>query len=301
MSITGRMHAFLTGLKEAFITPQLPADKHTVLKEKDHRNPSVEKSCHTGDGISLDEMKRIKNKFAGATVNDIMLATLTMTIQSYFKEVGQDSVNIRGNFPLNLRDPKENVLQNSMGNRFVGGNFTFPIMEEDPVKIVLSIKSQIDTVKCSPAPAITNSVLGMLIPALVKGGDKKRKELLDMLLDVYGKVTVMLSNVPGPSAQVSFCKQPIDDIMFYAFVGIGGYFGIISYNGKVNVGISISKATAADSAKIAKHWAPAFKRLVESVDAASPEQLQAPRSHGDAICFSLVALVAALRLKMGYF
>merc|ERR1712150_105897 len=107
-----------------------------ILKEPNHRKPSQEKSNSCGERISLEEMKRIKLKFPGATVNDIMLATLTITLKNYFTEKGQPFINIRGSFPVNLRPAKQDPLLHSMGNRWSAANFTFPLNEPDPVEMV---------------------------------------------------------------------------------------------------------------------------------------------------------------------
>merc|ERR1711862_168023 len=126
--------------------------------------------------------------FPGASVNDVMLATLTLTLQRYFREVGQEMKAIRGNFPINMRSPAEaNVLQKSMGNRVAACNFTFPMKVTDPAKMIWEIKSQIDTIKCSPAAVIQKALNEKLVPGFIEGG--KRKELVDLMTDTFGKVT----------------------------------------------------------------------------------------------------------------
>lgn len=266
------------------------------IKEKDHRNPGKEKACGFGETVSLDSMKKIKSKFDGATVNDVMLATLTLTIQRYFAEIGEGSTKLRANFPINLRPAGQDVLTESIGNRFSAGMIGFPLDVKDPVQLIWEVKQRIDMVKASPAPIISDKMLGFLVPFLVKAG--KRTELVDAILDSYGKVSCMLSNVPGPSQQVSFCKQPVDDIMFYAFAPLGVYFGILSYNGRVNVGIVANKELEPDASRIAKHWAPAFKELEEAV--AKVDKPKKPTDCSNAICFGgLACLGSLLAMKMG--
>lgn len=296
MSYTGRVHAFLYGVKEVFLGSVLPADKKTCLKEPDHRNPTIAKANALGDKVSLDEMKRIKNKFPGASINDVMLATLTLTMQSYFNDVGQEIIPIRGNFPINIRKPGEDVFTNTLGNNFVPGVFPFPMKETDPVKLIWAIKSQSDTLKASPAPFLSAKVFDTVIPLLTKAN--KRKELRDVVLDAYGKVTVVFSNVPGPSAEVSMCGQPIDDLMFYAMAPIGCYLGIISYNGKVGLGVTTSKALESDASRLAKQWKPSFEKLVAAVDAAPEAALKTPKTYGD--CLVLAGMAVALAGAIGF-
>lgn len=279
MSLPRRIIAFLSGLKSVLCSPVLPADAMTILKVKDHRHPDPDKSCAMGERVLLEEMKEIKNKFPGATVNDIMLATLTLMLQSYFVEVGQEPTIIRGTFPVNMRAPTEDVVKNSVGNRVAPGNFVFPMFEADPVKMIWKIKEQIDMVKCSPGPLLHSKLFDFIIPKLVRGG--KKKLLHKIVADSYGKVTVMLSNVPGPSDEVALCGQPIDDMMFYAFAPIGCYLGVISYNGIVSLGVVTARSGESDASRLAKHWSPAFRKLKLAVDAARASDLRPPRKFLD--------------------
>lgn len=293
--VAGKALAFIAGVGEALLGPVLPSDTKSALKEPDHRFPSMHKACVAGGKVSLDEMKRIKEKFPGATINDIMLATLTLTMQRYYKELGEAMIDFRGNFPMNLRDPKLDVLKTSVGNRFIGCNFAFPLREADPVKMVWSIKRQVDCIKCSPGPLILDKLLCYVIPFLTMHG--LRSQLLDLLLDTYGKVTVMLSNVPGPSSEVSLCGQPLDDMMFYAFAPIGCYLGILSYGNSVSLGIVCSSKTEPKPSRISSHWVPAFEQLVDAVDAAPPEAFKAPRYVSDSIALGVMVLGAAFTVK----
>merc|ERR1712232_327741 len=101
----------------------------------------------------------------------------------------------------------------SMGNKFVPGNFTFPLHETDIVKMIWSIKHQVDLIKRSPAPLISNAGINFVVPKLI--GSSMRMKLVDMMRCLFGKVTICLSNVPGPTAEVTLCGQPLDDMMFY--------------------------------------------------------------------------------------
>jgi len=58
----------------------------------------------------------VKARLEGATVNDVMLTTLTLALRRYFREVGEDTKNMTAAFAIHMRPPNENVLHESMGN-----------------------------------------------------------------------------------------------------------------------------------------------------------------------------------------
>lgn len=52
----------------------------------------------------------------------------------------------------------------------------------------------------------------------------------------------MLSSNKGPPCKVSFGGQKIESLSFYAMTFLGCYFGILSYDGNVSVGVSMDAA-----------------------------------------------------------
>ena len=90
---------------------------------------------------------------------------------------------------------------------------------------------------------------------------------MNLVLDLYGKCTAMLSNVMGPTSKVNFCGQPLDDLQFYALSPIGIYFGIVSYNGKCSMGVVADKTCDPDASKLASEWKGAFERLYAAAKA----------------------------------
>ena len=88
-------------------------------------------------------------------------------------------------------------------------------------------------------------------------------------LAVYGKGTVMLSNVPGPQTEAMLCGKPLSSLGFYAFVPMGCYLGCFTYNGKCNLGVVCDRqCPLADAEAIARLWLPACRELTQALDAA---------------------------------
>ena len=123
-------------------------------------------------------------------------------------------------------------------------------------------RRQLDTIKISPKPYIERALFSAALPPLMTNGHCLRGVTRNLLLDVYGKATACLSNVPGPQSEAWLCGQPIDDMLFYSFVPLGVYIGVISYNGKVSTGICCVPECEPDASRIAKHWKPAIDELL---------------------------------------
>jgi len=255
----------LKGLIQAcwgpFVGDQLPGDPKNKLKATDCRNVGKIKAvCQTPD-IDIASIREVKNKLPGATINDVLMATVSLTLQEYFRRYEPSTLHqkVRGNFPINMRPVtgSDIVTEEHYGNRFSQGQLRFPLHLEDPMAIFEDIKSQIDVIKVSPEPFVRDKLLNFVIMS----SSLPYESVGDMILDAYGKVTLTLSNVPGPLSKVKLMNQELDDLSFYALTCVGLYFGIVQYDGKFKAGICCDASLEPEPQKLAECWLPAFERL----------------------------------------
>lgn len=254
-----RASAAVGGCYKAFCRD--PPDPPNRLKLKNHREPGKVKAVSQSDAIPLEKIKEVAAAFGGnCTVNDVMMAILTLALQSYFAKCEPATLNqrLRAIFMVSLRPQGADMLSEKYyGNKFTNGRFAFPMHLKSPTDVFQECKRQTDYVKMSPEPLID----AWVTEKATNSGRFTAQEMWDKALDLYGSCTAMLSNVMGPSEEVSFCGQPLDDLQFYALSCIGIYFGIVSYNGKVSVGVVADKACEPDAGKLASEWMGAFDRL----------------------------------------
>jgi len=257
--------ARLRGLLRAFWGPligdQMPADPPNRLKVKNHKAVGRVKTFATSDSLTMDQIREVRDNLGEATVNDVLMTVTALTLQEYFRKYEPQTLKqkVRGNFPINLRSVTgEDIMADEhFGNRFSQGQLRFPIHKEDPLKVFEDVKAQIDLIKVSPEPLVRDKILKF---AILQSGLSKAT-IADLLLDAFGKVTAMLSNVPGPLETVHFLGQPLDDLTFYAVAPLGLYFGIVQYKGNFKVGICCDAACEPEPMKLAECWGPAFERL----------------------------------------
>jgi len=244
-------------------------DPPNAMSIPDPTKPAVEKRVAQADRISLAEMKEVKNRFPGATLNDIMMAVMTASIRAYLEEVGDPAVKnkskVRGAFPINLRSPHEPVLKNGDPmNKWAYGTFRFDFNYKNRIDLVWKVKRQIDKIKVSPSPLIQYRLVTVLTKAL------PRRVLLDQLLNMANLATAQLSNVPGPQHAIYIAGAKIEDLCFYLFAPVGLYYGIMSYNGWVSAGVNVDGSTKVDPKMLAKHWKLEFDALKAECDALGP-------------------------------
>lgn len=246
----------------ATIGDHLPGDRMNRLKERDHRRPDTRKALSQSPALSLEQIKEVKAKIPGATINDVLMTVVCLALQSYFDANEPEALKhqVRANFPINLRRNGQDVMhEEHFGNRMAIGFLSFPLHIRDPVEMLQSLKKQIDVVKVSPEPYFRDFVVQLLAKSPLP-----RSTCCDLVLDLYGKVTVMLSNVPGPQTPVSLAGQPLADMSFYALTPLGLYMGLVSYNGKISCGVAVSKSCEPDARTISDLWVPSFEKLYKA-------------------------------------
>lgn len=75
-----------------------------------------------------------------------------------------------------------------------------------------------------------------------------------------------MSNVPGPQCKVHLAGKELDDLVFYLYSSLDVYLGIITYDGKVSVGINLGEQLNVDPKELAKHWTEQFEVLKNDVN-----------------------------------
>jgi len=256
-----RGKGLLKALWGPFVGDNLPADPPNLLKAKDPLKPGKAKACAMTEAVTIERVKQVKGALPGATVNDVLMTLACMTLQDYFQKYEPKTLQqkFRANFPINMRTVtgSDILLEEHFGNRFSQGQLRFPLHLQDPKDIFRNLKNQLDVIKVSPEPYVREQLVNHVV---LKSGTKYA-DVGKMILNSFGKVSAMLSNVPGPLGEVRVMNRPLDDLTFYALCPIGLYFGVVQYNGSFKAGICCDSACEPDPQRLAACWAPAFERL----------------------------------------
>ena len=214
----------------------------------------VGKAVAWSEGISLDDVKFVKNTM-GATVNDVLVAAMAGALRRYVETRGDnpEGKEIRAMVPVDIRAPDDTKLT----NRFALVYLPLPIGIADPVDRLFATKRNMDAIKRSPEALVTYQA----IAGLGAVSDKFARWVRGYYAD---KVSVVLTNVPGPSQKLYFAGRLLDTIVFWVpqsgSIGVG--ISIFSYAGQVNVGLITDRGLAPDPDTIVAAFQEEFDRLL---------------------------------------
>ena len=214
----------------------------------------VGKAVAWSRGIPLDDVKFVKNTM-GATVNDVLVAAVAGALRRYVEARGDDpeGKTIRAMVPVDIRGPQDTKLT----NRFALVYLSLPIGIADPIDRLMETKRHMDAIKRSPEALVTYQA----IASLGVVSDKIARSIRGYYAD---KVSVVLTNVPGPSQKLYFAGKLLDTIVFWVpqsgSIGVG--ISIFSYGGQVNIGLITDRGLAPDPDTIIAAFQAEFDNLL---------------------------------------
>jgi WS/DGAT/MGAT family acyltransferase len=182
--------------------------------------------------VSLDAVKEIKRRH-DATVNDVVLATVTGALRSWLQGRGIDteSLEVRALVPVNLRGENERGL---LGNRVALLRASLPVYEDDPDKRLTIVKSTMSELKRSRQLAAAETIIELsdFAPPTILA-QASRLNFSTRLFNL------IVTNVPGPQVPLYLLGRELETIAPVAFLpeGHGLAVAIFSYNGTISFGL----------------------------------------------------------------
>ncbi|KPA10864.1 Diacylglycerol O-acyltransferase [Candidatus Magnetomorum sp. HK-1] len=274
------------------LTKQMVSDSQTVFKGK----IGVRKCIAWSDPMSLAEAKSI-GKLLGGTLNDVVVTAVTGALRRYLleKNTTMDDVNIRVSMPVNIR---ERGTESDLGNQFGLVNLDLPVSIEDPILRFNEVKKRNDKIKNSSEA--TTSFQALKTMGMAPG--KISKKAADFFAD---KGTAVFSNVPGPKNPIYFAGQEMKNIMFWVprtgHMGMG--ISIISYNGKITMGLASDEKRVSDPQTILEYFKEEmkdFRQLVEFEETLK-KQIQASQGIESALPLQNISKKPACAVKSNGF
>lgn len=232
----------------------IPPDRASVLKG----DLGLLKRVVWTEPVELEEIRAIGSR-CGATINDVLMAVVAGGLRRYLQGRGdpvEDGV-VRTLVPVNLRPAHEPLR---LGNQFSLVYLSLPVSVADPKERLLVVKERMTVLKYSPEPFVTYQVINGL--GLLPGG------LAQWAVELFAsKATAVLTNVPGPRQTRYLAGHPIDRILFWVpqsgQIGMG--ISIISYAGRVSVGVMVDEKLAPDAEALVPCLADEVEALGKAV------------------------------------
>ena len=240
----------------------MPPDPSTAFKGK----LGTRKNAVWTDPIPLDSVKKVGRSIRGATINDVLISTVTGSMRRYLKSRNYpvNSLDLNVLVPVNIRKPG---TETELGNKFSLIFLTLPVYIEDSVLRLKEVKRRMDALKKS-SDAMVNfgllSIVGFMPPGIAK----------NMAHYFSSKASGILTNVPGPGDPLYFAGSEIKNMMFWVpragDVGLG--VSILSYNGKVTVGIAADEGLMPDGESLLEGFEEELAHLVRLVESGEIEE-----------------------------
>ncbi len=242
-----------------------PDDPPTIFRGK----LGVSKRAAWSRPLNLAEVKAVK-MFTGGTVNDVLITAMAGGLRRYMVERNAlpKGLSFRAAVPVDLRKPKE---RGEMGNKFGLVFLSLPVGIEDAQERLQVVRRRMDALKSSrEAPVLFGlmSAAGMLA-----------HEIQKILVEMLGsKGTAVMTNMMGPRIPLYLAGQQIEHQMFWVpqsgRMGLG--ISILSYNGKVYLGVATDAGLVPDPERIVEGFNQEFKGLLEAARAAAGKPAAEP-------------------------
>ncbi len=181
----------------------------------------------------LDRVKAIKNELGG-TVNDVVLAVVTGALGSYLRQRGHSTqgLELRALVPISVRTADEH---GALGNRVSSFMAPLPVFEEDPVERLRLVSHAMGDLKGSKQAvgATVMTELSDFAPPTIAGQAAR-------LQPAQRFFNVVVTNVPGPQFSLYLMGRRLEAVI--PMVPLARRqaicFGVMSYDGQVNFGLT---------------------------------------------------------------
>jgi WS/DGAT/MGAT family acyltransferase len=233
----------------------MSSDPDTAFKGK----LQVAKQVTWTDPIPLDRIKKLGKAISSATLNDVLVATVTGSMRRYLKTKNTpiNELDLRVTIPVNIRKPGTEF---ELGNKFSLVFLKLPVYLEDPILRLKEVKRRMDKLKFSADPYVNFGLLSAIgfLPST----------LAQKAAQFFGnKASGVMTNVPGPKKPLYFAGKEITNIMFWVprsgTVGLG--ISILSYNDRVTIGIASDKGLMPDPEILLEGFEEEFNYLIDIV------------------------------------
>jgi len=215
----------------------------------------------SGTQLSLDEIKKIKQPFAGVTVNDVILAICAGALNKYLSEK-----NISLNKPLTVMVPisvRDKKQKHTMGNQVSSMLLSLASDIEDPLERLQKIHANAEAGKTFNK--LTHfEQLADYVPSLLQTVLAKIYSVVRFTQKNKPAFNLVVTNVPGPQLPLYFDGTKLHSQYGMAPVidGMGLILVVMSYNGNVGIGITACRELMPDTELFAKYLNEACHELL---------------------------------------
>jgi WS/DGAT/MGAT family acyltransferase len=220
----------------------------------------------------LAELKRIKD-LAGGTVNDVVLAAVSGALGRFMRAHGHSTrdLALRAMVPISVRAKEEH---GALGNRVSAMMAPLPVWCEDPIErlgLVTTTMGDLKSSKQAVGAGMLTEVTDFAPPTIAAQAARlqSRQRFFNLVV----------TNVPGPQVPLYLLGRELQDIfpMVPLARNQGVCFALMSYNGRVNFGLTADYDAMPELDHLAGDLEASIAELVAAAPAAAGEPGQPKR------------------------
>jgi diacylglycerol O-acyltransferase len=212
----------------------------------------------------LTDMKGIKN-IAGGTVNDVVIAAVSGALGRYLRGRGHSTagLELRAMVPISVRTADEH---GALGNRVSAMMAPLPVDREDPLERLGVVSETMRHLKSSGqavGASLLTDVTDFTPPTIAAQAARLQSR--------QRFFNTVITNVPGPQLPLYLLGRELLDIfpMVPLAANEAVCFGIMSYNGGINFGLTADYDSIPDLETLAGDLEASVAELADAT--ASPE------------------------------
>lgn len=267
---------FLYGFYDGLIGWILkPADPENGLKIPGHANfGSTAKEYLRSKKFSLSTLKNMKDRLCDVSVNDIVIAVVSLGVRKYFEKTNDrilskidrntNATKLNCSSVVNSREKATaDETVTDLGNDFLAISYNLPLSSKtirNELDYVWNAKAAVDFYKTSPTLKLMKATGKLLefvrVPDLF---------YIKIVAEAVRKSTLVLSNLMGPSSECSLAGHVIDDMEFLLVCPVGLYVGILSYNNAFRFTFTADKAARINTLLLKECFEDAFDQLEQKI------------------------------------
>ncbi|HSL73811.1 MAG TPA: WS/DGAT domain-containing protein [Ilumatobacteraceae bacterium] len=202
----------------------------------------VHKSVAWIEGVPLDGV-RAAARTRGATLNDVLLASVSLALTEYLAERGVSEItDLSWMMPVSLQ-PIDATLPDRLGNHFVVVMLSMPLGIREPGALVDEIHRRTTRLKHSLEPMVAFGVQRAIAESPAAVARRVTRFFT-------GKTIGQLTNVPGPRVTMTLAGAPVRSILGWVPTSGDQPLGVslFSYAGTLSVGVATDSRMIPDPA-----------------------------------------------------
>jgi WS/DGAT/MGAT family acyltransferase len=219
----------------------------------------------------LDDLKRVKD-VAGGTVNDVVIAAVAGGLGRYLRERGHSTagLELRAMVPISVRTADEH---GALGNRVSAMMAPLPVSREDPIDRLHAVTETMRHLKSSSqaiGASLLTDVTDFTPPTIAAQAARLQSR--------QRFFNTVVTNVPGPQFPLYLLGRELLDI--FPMVPLAANqaicFGIMSYNGRVNFGLTADYDATPDLDSLAEDLRASMAELADAAGSAKGGGVRKP-------------------------